>query len=98
MSSREVRFLCVIGSTALTTSFYKCLLLAKKHKLRMGRVITTSKDLSVGQQFVSCGDSLLEIVGLTVAAKTNFFNDVSQIGPSIYITEIGVDALTVRYC
>lgn len=96
MISKEVRFLCVIRSTALTTSFHKCLLLAKKHKLRMGRVLTVSSDILVDpQQSASNGDTLLEIVGLSTAAKIHFYNEVSQIGPSVYIKESGVEALSV---
>ena len=95
MNSREVRFLCVIKSTALTASFYKCLLLAKKHKLRMGRVVTTSTELSVDQQYVSYGDALLEIVGLSTAAKSKFYIEVNQIGPTVYVTESNEGSVSV---
>ena len=95
MNSREVRFLCVIKSTALTASFYKCLLLAKKHKLRMGRVVTTSTELSVDQQCVSYGDALLEIVGLSTAAKSEFYIEVNQIGPTVYVTESNESSVSV---
>lgn len=62
----------------------------------MGRVLTTSSDISVDpKQSASYGDTLLEVVGLSAAAKINFYNEVSQIGPSVFVKECGVEALSV---
>lgn len=95
MKSREVRYICLLRSSSLTTSFAKCLTVAKRYNLRMGRVLTTSSETLYGQSTISSGDCLLEIVGLSPTAKGSFLDEASKIGPSVAIEEATASTATV---
>lgn len=76
MNAREVRFLCKVDRRDLH-QFGTLLLMAKKHGLVLGKVLTVSDDFySSAITSVASGDVVAELVGILSTNKDGFQNEV----------------------
>lgn len=81
MRAREVRFVCTVSRKNLSASSV-IFNIVKDQKFALGRVYTTSSSTFIDDLDISYGDTIIEVVGISVANKNDFLSAVNNIGPS----------------
>ncbi len=99
MQAREVHFVAVVSSTAMRL-VPRVMVAAKKHKLSLGHVFTTSTSVYSDSVVANDGDTIVELVG-TVSTKGHydaFLNEVSRMGTTdtMNVGQMTFDGVKVR--
>jgi len=96
MSSREVRFLCLVNKDGYK-DVPKLLILAKANKLTMGRVITTSSSFDFEGLSVSYGDCFIELIGLCLPNPKQMLSEVRNASRNVDCIISSADAISVSH-
>ncbi len=94
-----MHFIAVVSSTAMRL-VPRVMVAAKKHKLSLGHVFTTSTSVYSDSVVANEGDTIVELVG-TVSTKGHydtFLNEVSRMGSAdtMNISQMTFDGVKVR--
>lgn len=93
MQSREVHFVAVVDGRSLQ-QVPRILNLAKKHKLALGHVMTTSSAVFSDQVIANEGDTIVEIVG-TIAIAGHYDAFLNEVRREVAISQMTADGVTV---
>jgi hypothetical protein len=93
MQSREVHFVAVVDARSIS-QVARVLNLAKKHKLALGHVMTTSSAVYSDQVIANDGDTIVEIVG-TIAIAGHYDLFLAEVRREVSISQLTAEGVTV---
>ncbi len=94
MTSREVRFLCLINKDGYK-DVPRLMIEAKNNKLTLGRVITTSSSFDFEDLSVNNGDCLIELIGFCIPNTKHLLTDMRNMSRNVDCIITDADSISV---